>query len=67
MCRERAVAVRQQADSASTLAERAAARAAEQQWLHFARLYELMDEMFATLGPAETDGEIVEDATGHRQ
>ena len=36
-------------------AEREAGRAAEQQWLRFARLYELMDEMLASLGPAETE------------
>ena len=41
------------AASAPTLAEREAGRAAEQQWLRFARLYELMDEMFAFLGPAK--------------
>ena len=41
------------AASAPTLAEREEGRAAEQQWLRFARLYELMDEMFASLGPAK--------------
>ena len=55
MCRERAVAVRTLADSAPTLAEREEGRAAEQQWLRFARLYELMDEMLASLGPVETE------------
>ena len=55
MSRERAVAARKLADSAPTLAEREAGRAAEQRWLRFARLYELMDEMLASLGPAETE------------
>jgi hypothetical protein len=55
LCRERAVAVRKLADSAPTLAEREAGRAVEQQWLRFARLYSLMDEMLASLGPAETE------------
>ncbi len=55
ICRERAVAERKLADSAPTLAEREAGRAAEQQWLRFARLYELMDEMLASLSPAETE------------
>ena len=61
MCRERAVAARELADRATSLAEREAGRAAEQQWLRFARLYELMDEMLASLGPAETEGETVQD------
>jgi hypothetical protein len=55
ICREHAVAVRKVADSAPTLAEREAGRAAEQQWLRFARLYELMDEIIASLGPAEPE------------
>ena len=54
MCRERAVAARKLAESAPTLAERDARRAAEQQWLRFARLYE-MDEIIASLGPTETE------------
>jgi len=52
ICRERAVAARKLADNAPTLAEREAGRATEQQWLRFARLYDLMDEMLASLGPA---------------
>ena len=55
MCRERAVAARELDDRATSLAEREAGRAAEQKWLRFARLYELMDEMLASLGPAETE------------
>jgi hypothetical protein len=55
MCRERAVAARKLADSAPTLAQREAARAAEQQWLRSARLYELMDQILSTLVPAETE------------
>ena len=55
MCRERAVAARKLAESAPTLAERDARRAAEQQWLRFARLYELLHEMLTSLGPAETE------------
>ena len=53
MCHEHAVAARKLADGAPTLAEREAGRTAEQQWLRFARLYELMDKMFASLDPAE--------------
>jgi len=55
LCRERAVAARSLADNAPTLAEREAGRAAEQQWLRFARLYELMDEILASLGPTESE------------
>ena len=55
ICREHAVAVRKLADSAPTLAEREAGRAAEQQWLRFARLYDLMGEILASIGPAETE------------
>ena len=55
MCRERAAAAQQRADNELSLEERAAGRATEQQWLRFARLYELMDEMLASLGPAETE------------
>ena len=55
MCRERALAERHRADSGLSLEERAAGRANEQQWLQFARLYQLMDEMLASLGPPETD------------
>jgi hypothetical protein len=55
MCQERAAAARQLADRATSLAEREAGRATEQQWLRHARLYQLMDEMLGSLGLAETE------------
>ena len=55
LCRERATAARKLADSATTVAEREAGRAAEQKWLRFARLYELMYEVLASLGPSESE------------
>jgi len=55
MCRERAIAARQEADRGRSLQEREAGRAAEQQWLRNARLYQLMDEVFLSLGLAETE------------
>jgi hypothetical protein len=59
MCQERAVAARQQADSAPSLAEREAGRAIEQKWVRFARLYALMDEILSSVGPIEPDRESV--------
>ena len=55
MCRERAAVARQQADRGRSLQEREAGRAAEQQWLSNARLYQLMDEVNRALGLAGTD------------
>ena len=55
MCRERAIAARQEADRGRSLQEREVGRAAEQQWLRNARLYQLMDEVFLSLGLAETE------------
>jgi len=55
MCRERAAVARQQADTGLSLQEREAGRAAEQQWLRNALLYQLMDEVNRSLGLAGTD------------
>jgi hypothetical protein len=49
MCRERAAAARQRAESGLSLAEREEGRAAEQHWLRLVRLYELMDEVLASV------------------
>ena len=57
LCQERAVAVRQLADSALSLEEREAGRANEQKWLRFARLYGLMDEILGKIDPAEAEGD----------
>ena len=55
MCRERAEAARQQAESGLSLAEREEGRTTEQHWLRVARLYDLMDEVLAFVGRAETE------------
>ena len=67
MCRERAAAARQQAESGPSLAEREDARTTEQHWLRVARLYELMDEVLAFVDQAETevdpDGRTIRDVS----